>query len=311
MLFKASAPGSLMLLGEYAVLQGKNAIVCAVDKRMHVALMPREDNKIIISSALGQLETDLATLKVVPPFQFVLTALKKFLKKMPSGCDIEIISEFSHQIGFGSSAAVTVATLSAISHWLNLSLSELELVRTARAIIREVQGLGSGADVAACVFGGVIAYRMKPLSVEKIASELDLVVVYSGSKTPTAEAVTRVKNYFEHHPKLFQQICQAIDGCAVAGKQAISDKDWMSLGKIMNVQQGLMDALGVNTPVLNDIVNGLRQRTEILGAKISGSGLGDCVIGLVASSTAYSSSLQQYHQIPIKISPQGVLCEKN
>ena len=37
MLFKASAPGSLMLLGEYAVLQGKSALVCAIDKRMMVS----------------------------------------------------------------------------------------------------------------------------------------------------------------------------------------------------------------------------------------------------------------------------------
>src|SRR5689334_7689388 len=114
MKYRASAPGSLMLLGEYAVLYGKPAIVCAVEKRMTVTLTPRTDQRIIIDSArLGHYETDLATLKIEKPFLFVLGALKHFQTKCRRGFNIEITAEFCDQIGFGSSAAVTVATLAA------------------------------------------------------------------------------------------------------------------------------------------------------------------------------------------------------
>lgn len=129
--------------------------------------------------------------------------------------------------------------------------------------------------------------------------------MYSGSKTPTVKAVTQVKNYFEHHPKLFQQICQSIDHCAQQGKKAILEKNWPELGKIMNIQQGLMDALSVNTSELNRIIMDLRKQRDILGAKISGSGLGDCVVGLGHMMNPMPN------QIPVAISERGVVCEKN
>ena len=54
MQLKASAPGSLMLMGEHAVLHGKKALVCAIDQRISVSLTPREDARISIVSALGE-----------------------------------------------------------------------------------------------------------------------------------------------------------------------------------------------------------------------------------------------------------------
>lgn len=305
MSFKASAPGSLMLLGEYAVLQGKHALVCAVDKRMTVTIEPRNDTKIFITSSLGQHTTKISTLKVESPFQFVLATLKKFKKMLTTGCDINITAEFSHQVGFASSAAVTVATLTALSNWLNLSFSKLALVEHARAIVRSVQGLGSGADVAACVFGGIVVYRMRPLLVDKLPFSSPITVVYSGHKTPTVEAVKRVQDFFATQPKLFRHICQVIDNCVLQGVSAIREQQWAELGKVMNIQQGLMDALGVNTPVLNGLISDLRQYPTILGAKISGSGLGDCVIGL---GQHHSSLLPG--EILVNISEQGVFCEK-
>jgi mevalonate kinase len=40
LMYKASAPGSLMLLGEYAVLHDYPALVCAIDKRISVIIEP-------------------------------------------------------------------------------------------------------------------------------------------------------------------------------------------------------------------------------------------------------------------------------
>jgi mevalonate kinase len=299
-----------MLLGEYAVLHGKHALVCAVDKRMTVTLTPRTDTKITLSSvALGHHVTDVAHLEVVPPFLFVLSTLKKFQRLLPSGCDISITSEFCHQIGFGSSAAVTVATLAAITTWLNQSLSEQDMVKEARHIIRDVQGLGSGADAAACVLGGIVAYKMQPLLAEKLPHQHALTAVYAGYKTPTVEAVKQVNVLVEQHPKVYQHLFHAIDACVVEGIQAVRDQNWAVLGNIMNIQQGLMESLGVNTPLLSELIQQLRAEKTTLGAKISGSGLGDCVVGLgdVAPLTFASDKIRQ---IPITISTQGVRCEK-
>ena len=174
-----------MLLGEYAVLHGQHALVCAIDKRMHVTLTPRDDEQIILNSALGHYETTLSQLQITPPFQFVLATLHSLKKHLRQGCDIKIESEFSATIGFASSAAVTVATLAALSEWLELSFSTSQLIKRARKVVRDVQGSGSGADVAACVLGGVVLYRMKPFIAEKFSYHHPITVIYSGYKTPT------------------------------------------------------------------------------------------------------------------------------
>jgi mevalonate kinase len=310
MLFKASAPGSLMLLGEYAVLHGKHALVCAVDKRMTVTLTPRHDAQVTISSAaLGNFSTDISRLVIAAPFQFILATLKTYQKFLPSGCDLVVASEFSDKIGFGSSAAVTVATLAAVTRWLERELTPLDMVRVARKIIRQVQGLGSGADAAACVLGGMVAYKMQPLFAEKLPHQHALTAIYAGYKTPTVEVVKKVKALYTAHPRVYQQIFQAIDACVQQGIQCVREQNWATLGALMNIQQGLMESLGVNTSLLSELIQTLRAETTTLGAKISGSGLGDCVVGLGAAAPL-SFADEKIKQIPVAISTRGVVCEK-
>lgn len=311
MLFKASAPGSLMLLGEYAVLHGKKAVVAAVDKRITVSLTPRADTQIILESALGQLQTDLAHLTVTPPFQFVLAAFMAVKKHLRHGCHLTIEAEFSATVGFASSAAVTVATLMALSAWLHLSFSKRGLILLARQVVRTVQGLGSGADVAACVLGGVIAYRAQPFFIEQLPFIFPLTVIYSGAKTPTPAAIQKVTQTFAAHPQLFKQLCRAIHCCAQDGISAIKVEDWIELGKIFAFQQNLLTTLGVNTLALKNIVEKLQQQPTIFGAKISGSGFGDCVIGLGSSTPLdWSAITPNAVAIPLKITNEGVQCEK-
>lgn len=303
MWFRASAPGSLMLLGEYAVLHGGHALVAAVDHRMTVRLSPRNDSAIHITSQLGKLEIDLKQFAVQPPFQFLLTAIKNYLEQLPSGFNIIVDSEFSDQMGFASSAAVTVATLKVLHEWLQLPISNHDLILKARDVVRLVQGMGSGADVAACVLGGVVAYRAEPFSADTIPYQHPITVIYSGGKTKTADAIRMVNHYFSSHPKLFESICQAIDTCAQVGIHAAHESDHIELGKIMNVQQGLMDSLGVCTPILTGIIDMLRNDPAILGVKISGSGFGDCVIGL--------GEAKNTKRIHCSIDSRGLYCEKS
>ena len=307
-IFKASAPGSLFLLGEYAVLYNKPAVVGALDKRMTVMLKPRADEQVeLIAEGYGRMTTSLAELMITPPFHFVSACLYLHRKKLPSGCEIYITSEFSDQIGLGSSAAVTVATLAALFTWLELPRDHLTLIREACRVVREVQVVGSGADVAASVMGGIVAYRAMPLDVEKFSLTPSLTVIYSGSKTPTVEAITRVREKFASTPKLFNTLCQAIHHCAKEGIYALQEANWPRLGAAMNVQQGLMQSLGVSTPLLDDLIERLRTDPAIGGAKISGSGWGDCVIGLgKAEPLGVEERYSGTKQIDVQVTPEGV-----
>ena len=73
----------------------------------------------------------------------------------------------------------------------------------------------------------------------------------------------------------------------------------------MNQNHTLMEALGVNDENLDRIVSALREEPNILGAKTSGSGLGDCAVGLGWVDTWELP----FEQIPCTMSTEGVRVE--
>jgi mevalonate kinase len=311
MQLKTSAPGSLMLLGEYAVLYGKPALACAINKRIHVTLTPRDDKQIYIYSSLyGEYSTHLDELCIEKPFHFVLGALCHYQAKLKRGCHIDITSEFSDQVGFGSSAAITVATLAALIKWLDIKMTPLDLIRQGRRVIQLIQGVGSGTDIAASVYGGVVSYQAQPLVVEKHTVTYPLISLYAGYKTPTVEAIKIVRTRFLNYPELLRQLCNSIGQCTLDGVQSIRKEEWDKLGKVFNIQQGLMESLGVSNPQLRDMVETLCSQKNVRGAKISGAGLGDCVIGLGEIDDPGTIIKSHYQFIPVAMSLQGVRGEK-
>ncbi len=279
--YRASAPGSLMLLGEYAVLHHKLALVCAVDKRITVTLTPIDAKTITILGNKGTYHTTISQLAIEQPYTFVLAALKMHQRNMQQGCKIEIAADYSDQLGLGSSAAVTVATLAVLASWLG-GPGELQrgLLRQGVRTIRAVQGIGSGADVAASVYGGIVAYRSAPLTAEKFELTHPLTLWYAGYKTPTPQVIATVQSTFAPYPRLYHELISAIGECGRMGVKIVRAGDWQQLGQLMSIQQGLMQSLQVCDETLQTLIHTMKQVPGIKGAKISGSGLGDCIVGL-------------------------------
>ncbi len=301
-----SAPGSLMLMGEHAVLHDRRALVAAINRRIRVRLTPRADRKICIRSALGRLDTALDRLAIKQPFTFVTAALLQQRPHLRGGLNLEIQSEFSHEIGFGSSAAVTVALLRALAELNRTSRANKKILRDAVAVIRQVQGRGSGTDAAASLLGGIVCYRAEPLAFRSFAIAPPLAAVYCGYKTPTAGVIAQVEQHRRRQPQLFGKIFDLMDDCVARAWPLLRRKQWRALGEVMNIHHGLQTALGVNTPELEDICQRLRRASGSLGgAKISGSGLGDCAIALGRPR----GNFKPYPLHQLQVEPTGVRLE--
>ena len=284
-----------MLLGEHAVLHGRRALVCAIDRRITVSLVSLNEPILKIDSALGTYEAPLDNLVDHPDFRFVLDAVKQYAPD-PSfakgygghgqGVELKIESEFSSDIGFGSSAAVTVATHAALT---GSAENKMDLFKRSLATIHRVQGRGSGADVAASVFGGVVAYRADPLKISPMCEEFPLTAVYSGSKMKTADVIRHLEERRALNPDYFERIFDRMD--ASVGEVI---NDFSRLGEMLRLNQKLMEEMGLCNAALAEIIGIFRglpvppvqSGAEGSGvergvpAKISGSGLGDCVVGL-------------------------------
>lgn len=278
---QASAPGSLMLMGEHAVLHGQPAMVCAISKRMKIDLTPRDDDAVLLHSALGKHRTTLDDLAPNDSFRFVLGAIRSCREGLQQGFELHIRSGMSHQMGLGTSAAVTVATLAALTGAQGQTLDLRCLLDTSVKIIRKAQGgVGSGSDVAASTYGGCLRYFAKSQEAVVLPTAPKLTVLYSGSKMPTPKVIAMVEENRKTQPELFKKLEALIGDVVQRAFAAAALEDWETVGEVMNIHQGLMDAMGVNNAVLSELVYALRQDPNILGSKISGSGLGDCVVGL-------------------------------
>ena len=299
---RASCPGSVMILGEHAVLHGRRALACAINRRLTVVLAPRTDTRIQIHSALGDTNAELEDLKPEGPLRFALAALAGQRGRLGHGLDIQIESEFSDRVGLGSSAAVTVAITAAVHAIAGLAVPPETLHEECLDAIRAVQGIGSGADAAASIWGGIVLYRDQPRALRKLPNRCPLTLVYSGYKTPTRDVVLRVEAARSKDRQGFERIFDRIDGSVAEAAQAVERRDWARLGTLLNENQALMSQMGVSTPELDDIISQLRRSPGVLGAKISGSGLGDCALALGAAAPAD----MPYQRIPVQISSQGI-----
>ncbi len=298
----ASAPGSAMLMGEHAVLHGRPALVCALDKRVRVRLVPRADRRVRIRSALGGIETELGSIERVHPLEFVTEPIVRRQHEFREGFDLDIESDFSHRVGLGSSAAVTAAVCAALRARIEGAVDRASLLAEAVEIIRAVQGSGSGADAAASVWGGIVLYRASPVNARRIPGTHPIALVYSGYKTPTPEVIRIVEARRRRFPSLFNDIFRLMGLVVREAAAAIRNADWPRVGELMNLHQGLQDALGVSDETFSRIVQALRAQPHVLGAKISGSGLGDCAIALGHARTP----IADFESIPVSIDPDGV-----
>ncbi|MBA4503031.1 mevalonate kinase [Marinobacterium marinum] len=299
---EVSAPGSTMLMGEHAVLFGEPALACAVAARLTVTLLPRADRQVLIDSALGQYSGSLDTLAPMPELAFVLAVIERYRASLSRGFQLTIQSGFSHTVGLGSSAAVTAATTAAMAAYSGQSTAPEVLFETALAAVHQVQnGRGSGTDLAASIYGGVIGYDMAPAGVRPLPGLPPIVLYYSGYKMKTPDVLALVERKAERHPELYTGLYHLMGQTCRQAEQAVRDQDWSALGELMNIYQGLMDALGVCDATLAQMIHRLRAEPGVQGAKISGSGLGDCVLAL-----GVVESDMPWDVIPVSVAATGV-----
>lgn len=304
-LVRASAPGSIMLFGEHAVLRGHPAIACALDARLRVILEPRPDRRVRVVSDLGLMETSLDALEVRKPFTFLLTAVQQTLRPLSHGLDIRVEAGFSSTVGLGSSAAVTVAALAALDRLQDLPHETADLLARAIRVIRTVQGTGSGTDAAASVHGGVVFFEPDSRRVTPLPGKPPVSLVYSGAKDPTANVIARVNAWEARHPDVAKAVFQAMAAVTVEAAEAFREGDFARFGSLMNTHQGLQDALGVSHRPFSEIIASLRDNPAVLGCKISGSGLGDCAVALGDEQAGAAG----YESIPARITGRGVIVE--
>lgn len=273
-----SAPASARLMGEHVVLRGGPALSFALTPRMTVAVSIRKDASVCLESKFGFEECSLTNLTLQGSHSFMKAAIQECLHFMTSGVNLKVVSDFEHTVGLGSSAAITVATLGVLQQCFLGAIDKGRSVKMAQHAIRAVQGEASGLDAAASVYGGVVYFYAEGCLSTRISDTLPLYLSYSGMKTPTKEVIALIRKKEEEEPDVVHSLFSVINYLTQKAARAIKSDDMMTFGACLNEAHGCMVALGLENRSLASLRGEFLSDEKVLGCKISGSGLGDCVV---------------------------------
>ena len=314
----SSAPGKLVILGEYAVLFGHPAVVMAVNRRARVDLRPADGNDwSVVAPGFEERVTpfDLdrdrgfewrepaadapARLVLVERILDSLVAANLIDPEIrrPASITVDTREFFqstergSAKLGLGSSAALTVALTKAFRSWAPQGQrSEAVSLGQLLDLHRSFQGgRGSGIDLAASFTGGVVEYRLiedgqtpsaRPLDLPK---GLHLVFLWTGRSASTASFLARLDQGVEKDGGATSAAIDELGRVASEGIAHLRADDVTAFLGDVSVFGDTMERLGraAGIPILSDEHIELRRLARDIGVsyKPSGAGGGDVGIG--------------------------------
>ena len=202
----ATAPGKIILCGEYAVLSGAPAVVMAVDRRASVRIVHHSEDWCAVETpglADGLRRFDIKrggnirwldeSAAVGLPVLETVIEQTAFAPSAPVHITIDTCALFDREsgqkLGLGSSAAATAALTRAMC---GPGADRVDVWNRARRAHAAMQG-GSGVDIAASCFGGLLCFQQDsdtpPARLEWPAS-LACQVFFSGVPASTRNAIS-------------------------------------------------------------------------------------------------------------------------
>ena len=288
---KASAPGKVLLLGEHAVVYGYAALAAALGRRVTVEV--EEDSKgpaiELLAPATSPTPTSSADLSPIPVPPELLDAASEMAATVGATplFRARVRSELPLGGGLGSSAALGVALARGFAQLAGRDCPPERAEHLALQLERAFHGAPSGVDPAICARGGVILFRRgEPAQVDRISPRrpLHLVVALTGVARGTRSTVLPLSARRAERPDLYDPMLAFLGELARGGARALERGDFQDLGVRFDAAHGVLAALGVSCPELEQAVAALRS-AGALGAKLTGAGGGGAAIGLARDGT--------------------------
>jgi phosphomevalonate kinase len=315
---RQSAPGKLVLLGEYAVLFGHPAVVAAVDRRARVTLRPAADHAFQVTAPgivdrpcrfdlaedgvprwtddeaprrLGLVENVLASMTAegliarsdLIPFSAVLDT-SRFFQPTEDG---------PSKLGLGSSAALTVSFAAAVARWAGHD----ELLRPPMPWLRQLvrfhrdfqRGRGSGVDLAAGLLGGTLLFQLDEggdvLRADPIRLPAGLVMrfVWTGRSADTGRFLDQLSARMTTNRDGIIRALEQLGAIAESGIDALIEGHVDDFLDAADASCDGMDRLGseCDLAIVSDVHRELRCIARECGTRYKPSGAGGGDIGLL------------------------------
>lgn len=292
-----TAPGKLLLNGEYAVLEGYPALVCSVNRFVSCSFTPQDFFEVTTTEGPNTYSSTHSFF-----IKEIFAAAEEYGLKIPLGhysLDSSAFFLAGKKLGLGSSAALCVALSKVL-----LSLNQREINQNTlfplsfRAHHRAAHGLGSGVDVAAACFEGVMSYQLtktpfKP-RIHKFEQKIDeksVIAVFTGQTQSTRDFLEVFYIFKRKHPDLHHQLILNLARANAAFSSAFNAGHIESLITAVKSVSHCLMMLGkaMKVPIITEAHHHIAAIAAHHGgaAKISGAGGGDISICVAPPSQSH------------------------
>lgn len=262
---RVAAPGKLLLSGAYAVLEGAPSIVMAIDRYAVADSSRRGSPSAEVAAAMPAADAPLV--------------------------DASDLFRGDKKLGLGSSAAVVVAALGAVAAARGGDLEDADVRRglfeAARSAHAKAQGGGSGVDIAASVYGGILRYQIDS-STESRVSRFELPkglyidTYWSGECVRTSDMLARVHALKSQERSTFDARMADLSAASRDACSAMEEGDARRFVEAAVTNECALSALGrdADAPIVPPYARELVRAAREEGAAFcpSGAGGGDIFV---------------------------------
>jgi mevalonate kinase len=265
----AFAPGKVIVLGEHAAVYGHPALAAPLSRGVTAVAVRSKACEITVPPGLSEAQS---------------AALQRAFKAGAAvfgspKVRLEVTSELPVSVGLGSSGALSVACARALAAVAG-DESAAKVLEGARAMEGEFHGQPSGVDHTTSATGEMVIFQRGKAKVVTARKPVEVVVAISGPRASTKSTVAALRERQARWPERYGRLFAEVGRLVKEGADAVRAGELESLGDLMNLNHGLLTALGLASESIDAMVRRLR-KMGALGAKLTGAGGdGGAVIGL-------------------------------
>ncbi|MBK1809454.1 mevalonate kinase [Clostridium sp. YIM B02505] len=274
----SEAHSKLILVGEHAVVYGKPAIAVPFPLKVK-AVVEQSSGKIMFESKIYNGSIDNMPMKM-KGIEVCIKETLDSLKEPFENLRIRVESSIPLGRGLGSSAAIAIAIVRSLFSFYEKKPSQEQLFSLVRISETYAHGKPSGIDTAAELSECPIWFQKGKEIVSLITGDpLYLVVADTGRIGDTHTAVDNVRKKYLVETREVEKSLDEIAKIAELAREALLSGDMYLLGSLLYRNHEELKVLGVSDDGLDTLIEAARN-AGALGAKLTGGGLGGCMIAI-------------------------------
>jgi mevalonate kinase len=280
--------GKIIWMGEHAVVYGYQAIAFPLlQVGVQVTLIQSDSTYIQSSFHVGPLET---MQRIYLSIQTLIYDLNAYFK---TEVHLNIELKIPLNAGLGASASIASAIVLAYYTHFNQTLEASTHIKWIQLSEMIAHGRASGIDAAAMTLYTPFIFK-KDTPIIPIETNLDayMLIVFSNVSGKTKEAVQRLETLHKEDKIKTEEAFKTLAEATEMFLDSIQTKSHDVIGEMMNRAHHILKSLHLSHPVVDSLVD-LCIKNKALGAKLTGGGLGGCMIAYYNDLNALNQSINE------------------